>query len=324
MSEWRGGPGAEPAQGRLGIEVAERGARIAVGLPGARPQRVERLRRARFDRLPSPDEVIERIAALVEETERPLPSAVGVAVWGRVTHTRGEVADDRFGDEWKGFPFATRLAERLGAPVRLASGVNAAARAETLLGAGIGQSPLLYVHLGRTVTSALVIDGEPLLGAHDDAGRLGHWQTGLDGPRCVCGARGHLDPIISAQSLVRLAIGAVASDDAALAAVHRVTGGRAESLTVTQLVALAREGVAPLRALLDDALGALAGALANLSVTLDPQMIVIGGPLASVDDVFFAWLRERLDTRLSGVMPAPAIAAAALEPNAALLGAIGL
>jgi len=208
--------------------------------------------------------------------------------------------------------------------VRLIAGVNAAARAEARSGAAAGRSPLLYVHLGRTVSSALVVDGEPLVGAYHDAGRLGHWQTGMDGPRCQCGARGHLDPLASAQSLVRLAIGVAADDDEALAAIHRVTGMRAEALTAPQVVALARDGVQAIRELADLAVEALAGALANLVVTLDPAIIVIGGPLALADDVFVGWLRERLSDRLASVTTSPLVAYAALEPNAAAMGATWL
>ena len=179
---------------------------------------------------------------------------------------------------------------------------------------------------GSSVTvrfaSALVLAGEPLAGAHDDAGRLGHWQTGLHDLRCVCGAQGHLEPLASAQSLVRLAIGVAADDDDTLAAIHRVTGRRAEALKATQVVALARDGVRPLAELVELVVDALSVALANLAVTLDPAIIVIGGPLALGDEVFFVWLREQLARRLFGIREAPEIAPSTLEPNGALLGGL--
>ncbi|HEY7848832.1 MAG TPA: ROK family protein [Ktedonobacterales bacterium] len=306
--------------GQVGVELADLATRLAVALPGEMCGQMGRVRRSRFERPPEPEAVIERIGALVESLGAPVAAGVGVAFWGRVEPVRGEVADARAGAAWAGFPFGARLAARLGAPVRLMTGVSAAARAEALAGAAAGRSPLLYVHLGRRVTSALALDGVPLLGAHYDAGRLGHWQTGLDGPRCACGAQGHLDPLVSAQSLVRLAIGVAADDEDTLAAIHRVTGMRAEALTAAQLIGLARDGVRPLRDLVEYALDALAGALANLVMTLDPAVIVIGGPLALADEVFFVWLRERLAAHLAGAPPE--IAAAACEPFGALRGAI--
>jgi predicted NBD/HSP70 family sugar kinase len=268
---------------------------------------------------------VERLSALiVEQSAGAAPPEVGVAVWAHVNPERGVVDEPRYGAAWNAYPFAERLSARVGAPVRLIAGVNAAARAEARAGAAVGQSPLLYIHLGRSVTSALAIAGEPLLGARHDAGRLGHWQTGLDGPRCQCGVKGHLDPLASAQSLVRLAIGVAADDDETLAAIHRITGMRAEALTAPQVIALARGGVRAIRELVEVAVDALAGALANLVVTLDPAIIVIGGPLALADAVYLGWLRERLSERLAGVTTAPPIVAATLEPNAAALGAARL
>lgn len=310
----------------IGVELADLATRLAVVAVGANGQRLGRVQRVRLERPPTPEQVVERLSALIaEQTAGAAPAEVGVAVWAHVNPERGVVEEPRFGGAWSGYPFAERLSARVGAPTRLIAGVNAAARAEARQGAASGQSPLLYAHLGRTITSALVVAGEPLLGARYDAGGLGHWQTGLDGPRCQCGARGHLDPLASAQSLARLAIGVAADDDEALAAIHRATGMRAEALTAPQVIALARDGVQAIRELVDVAVEALAGALANLVVTLDPAIIVIGGPLALADAVYLDWLRERLGERLAGVRSAaPPVVAGALEPNAAALGAARL
>ena len=308
--------------GMIGVELADLATRLAVAMPGERRGAMGRMRRFRFERPPTPAAVIEQVATLVEALGAPQAPGVGVACWASVNPAHGTITDARYGAGWAGFPFAERLAARLGVQAQVMTGVNAAARAEALVGAAAGRSPLLYVHLGRSVASAFVIAGEPALGARYDAGRLGHWQTGLDGPRCVCGARGHLEPLVSAQSLVRQAIGVAADDEATLAAIHRVTRQRAEALTAPQLIALARDGVRPLRELVDGALDALAGALANLVVTLDPAIIVIGGPLAQADEIVIVWLRERVAARLAGVTEPPLIAAATLEPTAALLGAI--
>lgn len=312
--------------GRLGIEMDYLGTRIDALLSYDGGHEMATRRNLVLEQPPSPAEAVERIAGLAREMipETADPGAisfVGVAVWGQVDPERGEITDARFGAEWAHAPFAARLAEALGAPVRLTTGVRAAARAESLVGEGKGRSPLLYVHLGRTLASALVIDGATLVGAHYDEGRLNHWQTGLDGPRCGCGAYGHLGPLVSGQSLIRLAIGAAADDEETLAAIHRVTGGRAEALTVSQLVRLASQPVPPLRELLDYAVDALAGALANLALTLDPESILIGGSLAQGDDAFVQWLRERVATRLTGTGATPAIVRAGLASRAALIGA---
>ena len=318
--------GAANHASRLGIEMDYLGTRIDALLSYADTLETATRRDIAFEQPPSPAEVVERLAALAQAMAAGSPpgaiSSVGVAVWGRVDSARGEIADPRFGSEWAQVPFAAQLSAAIGAPVRLTTGARAAARAESLIGSGKGRSPMVYIHLGRTLASALVIDGAPVVGAHDDEGRLSHWQTGLDGPRCGCGAYGHLGPLVSAQSLIRLAIGAAADDEETLAAIHRVTGGRAEALTVTQLVRLASLPVQPLRELLDYAVDALAGMLANLALALDPAIMLIGGPLAQVDDVFFLWLRDRVAARLAGTGEPPEVARAGILSHGALIGAM--
>jgi glucokinase len=101
----------------------------------------------------------------------------------------------------------------------------------------------------------------------------------------------------------------------------RVTGGRAEALTAPQVVALAAAGDPAARAVLDEALDALALALANLVAVLDPALIVIGGPLAQAGEAFLAPLRARLEELCRAFGFVPDLRAGALDPGAALLGA---
>ncbi len=308
--------------GYSGVALADLGASLDVLAPEEEMAGRRRHLSTRFAAPPSPDALVEEVIALLGRAGASAPTGVGVAVWARVNATRGMIEDAHYGVEWEEYPLAARLAERLGVSVRLTSGVNAVARAEAI--AAPGASPFLYIHIGRSVASSLVVEGRPVLGAHGGEGRLEHWQTGLDGPRCVCGVEGHLGPLVAAQSLIRLAIGVAAHDDETLAEIHRVTAGRAEMLTAPQFITLAKNNVLPLQELAFYAAEALSSALANLIVTLDPQEIVIGGAFAQVDGVYFDWLRERVDRRLNGLVERVEIRPARVGTHAALLGAIAL
>ena len=217
--------------GYIGVALSDLGARAELMRSEGATCEPEGYTSSLADPLTPPEAMVERIGDLVTRMGVSSLLGMGVAVWDQVSGGSGQVTDTRFGSKWAGFPFAERLAARVGAPVALTSGVNAAARAEATVGAAAARSPLLYIHLGRTVASALVVNGVPLVGAHERAGQLLHWRTGHAGPRCACGAEGHLGPLVSAQSLVRLAIGLATHDDETMEAVHRVTHGRAESLT---------------------------------------------------------------------------------------------
>ena len=266
----------------LGVEIAQGATRLTVGRPrGAEVRRWL----TRLPTPPAPDDALDAINSLIERAlaeSGPLQgrmARLGVAVWGTVDAEHGAIRALPQASHWENFPLAARLAERWGPGVHVESATNASALAEAELGAGRNASPLLYVLLARNVTAALVVNNTVIHGAHGMEGALGHWLVRQDGPRCACGVSGHLDPLVSAQSLVRNMIGRASDSDESTAAMLRATGGRAEAMTAAQVMRLAAEGEPAARAVADDALDGLSVALANLVALLDPAAIVIGGPV---------------------------------------------
>jgi glucokinase len=322
----------------VGIEITESGTRIAAafGHLDADTRVV-----ARFPAPPAPEEAVAKIGQLAREALRRLsdvgmegdayytehrdewsadaPIKVAVAVAGRVSH--GAVVSLPQAPEWAGFPLGKRLAEVLGGLTQVVSETNAAGFGELIVGAGQGHLDVLYVHLGRIVTSVYVTGAQFLTGAHGAEGLLGHLVVRADGPRCACGERGHLDPIASSQAVVRTMIGRASDREESLNAMLRVTGGRVEAISAQQIVRLANEGDPVARAVLDEALDALALALTNAVALLDPSVIVLAGPLAEAGPAFLDPLGERLRAVCRHLPEAPALVPAALGARAPLIGA---
>src|SRR5262249_23058370 len=180
---------------------------------------------------------------------------------------------------------------------------------------------MLYVHGGRDVSSAVVHLGGLIHGAHGAEGMLAHLAVRPEGPRCSCGLHGHLEPLASAQSIVRRMIGRASDSDESAAAMQRITGGRAEALTVAQVVRLAAEGDLAASSIVAEAIDALATGLANAVALLDPTVIVVGGPLVEAGEAFLAALGARVAELCAPFTPAPTLVWGSLEPGAALLGA---
>lgn len=311
----------------VGVEITDSGMRIVAALAA---ERVARRWYTRLAAPPSATETVEHVYALIARVlaESGMPSAgerpvdIGVALAGQVDTARGMVRDVRLAVGWKDFPLAAALAARWGGMVVLQTTTQAAALAEARLGAGRGHDNLLYLLLGRSISAGLVLDGKVYHGPRGRAGDLAHWLVRPGGPRCSCGAQGHLEPIASAQSLVRTMIGRAVDHEQSNAAMLRISGGRAEAMTAEQVVRLAAEGDPVARAVVDEALDALAPALANLSVALDLPAIIVGGPLALAGADFLDPLSARLDALRSPTTPAPLLLAGELEPAAALIGAV--
>jgi glucokinase len=308
----------------IGLELAESGTRLVAALEPARGAR-------RWSaRLNEPPSAIEAVAHAHDLIARALaesglaaepPLAVGVALAGRLDARQGVVRAVPLAAGWEGFPLAAALAERWGGPVRLYTTTQSAALAEALIGAGREYPSVCYLAVGRSVAAALVAGGVVHAGAHGAAGEMAHWLARADGPRCSCGHYGHLEPLASAQSLVRTMIGRAVDHPESAAAMQAISGGRAEAMTAGQVAALATRGDPVAAAVVGAAVEALAGVLANITALWDPAAIVLGGPLAEAEEGLLAPLRERYAT-LRHPFEAVPLLAAALEPSAALAGAV--
>lgn len=308
---------------RIGIEIADGGMRLAATLANSSAP----FRRHHLSTPPSPEEALVALNEVIGQVlgnggyRSDRLAALGVALWGDIDPLAGVTLGMPHVTGWEGFPLAERLADRWQARVHLQSAVAAAGLAEATAGAGRKHKVVLYLHSGRTVASALIVNGALVPGASGRAGKLGHWQISQDGPRCACGMRGHLDPIASAQSIVRATIGLASGSDASTAAMLRVSHGRAEAMTVRQVIQLASEGDPSATTVMDAAWDALAVVLANLSAALDPEIIVIGGPAGEAGEIFSAPLHERLTVLCDSWRPTPAVVPGTLDPRAPLLGA---
>jgi glucokinase len=232
----------------------------------------EKRRSTRADR--GPEAVIESILELAAELAciDPRPAAVGVAIPGLVRESDGVVVE------------ATNLglrevamhelaSHRLCSPVAVLHDVRAAALAEGKLGAARGHSDYLLLTLGTGVGAAVVIGDRPYTGAHGLGGELGHVAVDPRGPQCLCGGTGCLEAIASAGAIERRYGRGV---DAEAVASRAASGDRAAA------------GV------WSEALDALALAIVNYGTLLDPDLVVIGGGLATAGPRLFDPLRRRV------------------------------
>jgi glucokinase len=118
---------------------------------------------------------------------------IGVGSPGDVDEKTGTVTGARNLPGWEGsFPLADRLAEALGAAVRVGNDVQVAVNAEKKLGAGRPYNSFIGVFWGTGVGGGVILDGKEWLG-RGAAGEIGHMVVKLGGARCTCGRRGCLE-----------------------------------------------------------------------------------------------------------------------------------
>jgi fructokinase len=242
---------------------------------------------------------IAAIAGLVAGLEREFGAhaSVGIGIPGTIVAATGLVKNAN--STWLiGQPLGRDVEAALGRPVRFANDANCFALSEAIDGAGAGQGTVFGVILGTGVGGGIAIGGRILVGANAIAGEWGHNPLPAPepdeqpGPPCYCGRSGCIETFLSGPGL---------------AADHRRHGGGA--MESAAIAAGAAVGDAACRATLDRYAERLARALAGVINLLDPDVIVLGGGLSSLVDLY-----EEVPRRWGGHVFSDRVATRLLPP----------
>ncbi|WP_342022521.1 ROK family transcriptional regulator [Arthrobacter citreus] len=270
-------------------------------------------RRVRYD-AGSPPTVVDTVnisRAVVDGMQSELAgmtriAGVGAAVPGLVNSHDGSVllAPHLL---WSGEPLADALSAGLGLPARAANDANLGSLAESLFGAAVGASDVIYLNGSASgIGGGAMVGGVPLRGAAGYAGELGHTVVTPGGLPCHCGRRGCLETEVSLGRLLSIL--------------------KLEHADQDQLeAAMAGDGSPELIAETHRQLDLLALALTNFVNIFNPSIIVLGGFLG----VLHSFAAGRLEAAVAaggigGLGSQVTISRAALGADLLLVGAAEL
>ncbi|WP_165423513.1 ROK family protein [Ktedonosporobacter rubrisoli] len=283
----------------VGIEISGSGARQSVALAALNGSILQRICRP-LDFVPDSETALDLLDDMLNEVLDPALLLdgrilrVGVAVGGLVDATHGIVRTLHHTHGWNDFPLQDYFAEKLDAPCIIDNNANAAALAEVQRGAGKGERVVLYVGLGRGIGGALIVNGNIYHGTTCTAGEIGHMLVKEGGPRCSCGGNGHLEAIASAQAIVSSLRELAAEYPPTMEAIHRITGGQVEQLSVEQVFQLATQGDEIAQHIVNEVHTYLSIALTNIVHLVNPGIIILGGPVAQAGELLIAPLQARI------------------------------
>jgi len=223
---------------------------------------------------------------------------------------------------WENVPLKTIFEKSLQRPVHLGNDANLAALAEHQFGAGRGLTDLIYLTVSTGIGSGIIVDNRLVLGATGLGGEAGHIVVDPQGPVCNCGTRGCLEAVASGTGIARLAQGQLAgpAGEAILA-----LAGDQEAVTaqIVGQAALAGDGLA--KALIQEAAIWLGRGIISLMRLFNPQLIIIGGGVSQLGDLFFDPVRQTVQANLlSAYWENCPIVPVSLGDDVGLLGAVAL
>lgn len=254
------------------------------------------------DRSLTPQQNLDRLIDFI--LSRPGPyRGIGVGCPGPLDLRQGRVLCPPNLVGWDGFELVKYIEGRTHLPTQLNNDANLSGLAEALLGAGAGYESVVFVGISTGIGGAYVYQGRLVNGAHANAAEFWNMIVNED-PHCHKNANpGSLNEQSSGSGLSTLAA-------------ERY--GR--PVAPKELFALCREKDPRAVEIVGRAAEALAKGLANISCTIDPDIIILGGSVMLHNPDYVALITEK--ARRYAVDPGfLKIAPARFGDDAGLIGA---
>lgn len=211
---------------------------------------------------------IERLYLRMVRTADGAPHSLGIGTPGAVSRRTGRLKNSNT-TCLNGMPVGHDLRARLGRELAIENDANCFALAEALAGAGRGHRVVFGVIMGTGCGGGIVIDGKVHGGLQAIAGEWGHTVIDPAGPACYCGARGCVETYISGSGLE-----------------NRYAERTGSRRSVDEIVQASHAGDPAATATMDDFFARFGQAVANLIAVLDPDVIVLGGGLSNIDELY--------------------------------------
>ena len=212
---------------------------------------------------------------------------VGIGAPGAV-NADGFMVNGAVNIGWGSFDLAETLKKELDLDVTVKAGndANVAALGEMWQGGGKGYSNLVAVTLGTGVGGGVVHDQKIVAGRHGLGGEIGHIHI-REGEKetCNCGGHGCLEQVASATGIAREARRKMAAKPDA--SVMRAYG---DAITAKNVLDAAKAGDALALEVMDTVCYYLGWALATISMTVDPEIFVIGGGVSKAGTFLTDWI----------------------------------
>lgn len=249
------------------------------------------------------DLIVRGVNALFADRDRQALLGCGVAVPGLVSIDGSQISYSS-NLEWENVPLREQLEARLQIPVIMTNRGKAAALGTLWLRGRDKQDNLIYIYLGTGVGGGIILDHKLLSGASHTAGEIGHICVDPHGPLCKCGNYGCLETYVSGSAIAMRARAKI-RDGMASSLLERSGAHNLETITTKLVAQAAQEGDPLSTEILNETAMYLGIAIANLVNLVNPQTVVLGGPVARWGGLLIEAVRREVYKRAL-VVPAQA------------------
>jgi glucokinase len=219
--------------------------------------------------------------------------AAAIAIPGLVRRTGTVWAPNLPG--WERMPLASRLQRAVGIPVIVESDRNAAVLGESWRGAARGKSDAIVLMIGTGIGAGILSGGRLLRGAHELSGCAG-WLTITRAELPNIAGTGELESLAAGPAIARAAQQRLRSQEQSSLSQCEIS-----RVTAHEVATAARNGDRLALDVFTNAGRFLGYGIANMVSILDPEVVILGGGLSAVADLYLESLRNAMMERAQPV-----------------------
>jgi len=196
---------------------------------------------------------------------------------------------------WHIIPIIEPLREAFGENIRyrLENDAKAAALAENLFGAAVGESNCVYMTISTGVGGGFIVDGVLCEGKNGNAAHVGHQIIVPDGPQCGCGQRGCLEAIVSGKSIARRAREML--ENTRKSTMLELSNNDLKGLTSKEVFDAARLKDPLAAEIVEETVKYLGIGIINVINTTDTKVVILGGGVMKSSDLILEPLRKYIE-----------------------------
>ena len=219
-------------------------------------------------------QVISNIKSLVDSIENRINhkfNKLGIGTPGTIDPETGLLKNSN-SQCLNGMPIQKDLSKTLGKTILIQNDANCFALAETLLGSVKDQYPnaknVFGIIIGTGVGGGVIIDGKTLYGSQGIGGEWGHTIVTDNGDECYCGKRGCVETVISGRAL-QIYYNKISGKKLKFEEIYAIKNSDSDAKkTFERLIKYFGKG------------------LSNVVNIIDPEVIVLGGGLSNIDELY--------------------------------------
>ncbi|MBX9853055.1 MAG: ROK family protein [Cytophagaceae bacterium] len=251
------------------------------------------------------EHLIDQLADLYKEMVEKIENkkhTFGIGTPGSISKKTGLMKNSNI-VSMNGRRFVDDLEAKLGRKIARQNDSNCFAMAEANLGAGKGKKRVFGAIMGTGIGGGYIVDGKLINGLQSIAGEWGHSIINSTGQKCYCGKIGCVETFISGKGVE-----------------NRYLELYNEKLSMNEIVKRYRLGDANAKVIMSEFFAYFGKAFSNLITILDPDIIILGGGLSNIEELYVLGLNKVKDYIFNDDLTTP-IVRNKLGDSAGVLGA---